>query len=622
MISVSQKLGDSLISVVENKEYNRVDIKKYIQMFCEYKENDTIRAEGFYDNKWVIISGIDKNIINFNIKEFELQFKIAQKSKVFSDVFSLEDLEISIKSFILYQLRIYTSSTIAVFYRRISKMLNNGIISNVEIPDKYIENDYIFNSSGYILLRKYLDYIFQFYRNNVFLDNLEEKYYEYLYQRWERRRTEEDKRALPSMETMFKFNDIINTFIVSSINEKDEKKKRVLMSLKEKYFPIILWWKVTSIIPMRNAEFCVTPKDCIFKKDGIPYLKFRRSALKGKSTKPINFDHSVETSYYIEKFPISNELYNLIDEYKNLVKKYDEVEDFYGNGIKGAINRKFLLSYRNYKMFCRNSNITDDDEIITADLLYSIINNFLVEYVAKELGLRIIPKSKEYDQQVISEYELNDISIMDTRHYAIMNLHFMGYESATIQRIIGHETFDQQLSYFAHAEAFINCYIVSIAKEIAEKKSKQYKKDLLDMTFTDMFGKKGSGNERFEIVKNRELEENYLKTKQLDDGLCSYELIESDTTPCRLYQGEHGMCPYFVGNSKRSLTLVNDAFQKMTDDISTELKVLADVTRNKKQYTGALIEQANVSKNKIMSWAQTKAQMIADFIINGVQMKG
>ena len=47
---------------------------------------------------------------------------------------------------------------------------------------------------------------------------------------------------------MFKFNDIIEDFIKTS---KDDE--------REQFFPIILWWKISTIIPLRSHEIVLIP---------------------------------------------------------------------------------------------------------------------------------------------------------------------------------------------------------------------------------------------------------------------------------------------------------------------------------------------------------------------------
>lgn len=607
MLIHQNQLGNSPVSKLRSIDYNRTYIKEYKELYNNFKNKGVLIKGNFEDKRWVALSGADEHIIVFAFSE--IQFRDAKNAGKFSDEFNYEDFELSVKGFILYQLDLYSANGLRGVPYAVAYLLNEGILANDKLPDKFNKNASIFRI--YYLIKRYFLFISPHYRNEELIEDMELKYYKFSHEANEKKERGEDKRALPSIMTMFKFDDIIREFIVETA--VDDPEKRIM---RERFFPIVLWWMITTILPMRTQEFSVIPKDCLFEKDGVPYLKFYRNVIKGR--KKIKFDHSFEACFREEEFPINEEIKVLIEEYRDLVQYYDEMEDFYGNGFKGPCERKFLLSYRSYKRMLRNPEMTQviyDREFFQSHLIHSLLDIFFIDYVVGELGMEVIPKSKCFEEEVFIGDQLNDISLMDTRHYAIMNMIFMGYEPATVQRIVGHNSIHQSLTYFDHPEQFIKGYIVSLAKQDALKKNNYKKKVICDKIFDNLFGREGSGNERYRkyLAQQSDSETNFKRLS--NGGKCSYQ--RDDMIPCMLVEGVHERCRFFISTEK-IIHLVEKEFDAMTEEISTEFKTLKYLTKNIKTLV-AFREQYKVSVNKIRSKAINQAEMITNHYFRGLE---
>ena len=72
--------------------------------------------------------------------------------------------------------------------------------------------------------------------------------------------------------------------------------------------------------------------------------------MKGNLQKQ-TFIHSFNEYYKEEEFPISKEIVDLIEEYRSIVDKYDQIDEFYIDKQGKAKKRQFLFSYRSFKMF-------------------------------------------------------------------------------------------------------------------------------------------------------------------------------------------------------------------------------------------------------------------------------
>jgi hypothetical protein len=616
MIAVRQ-LGNSPVRKMESVFYNRLNEKFYKEMFESYIKKGVIKNCSFYDESWTVETA--KRKINIIFKFNELQFEKAKESGTFVNGFNISDLNLSTRAYILYQLNVETTRAMNAVIVSLRKLLNQNFLTKNEVSGHSLK----IKECYYRLYKLYFRFIDDYFNNEELLDDLEQVYNKFI------NSFTIGKRPLPAMETMFRFNDIIEKFIKATTNgykDYDEfnfsdDNERKFFRLK--YFPVILWWKITSILPLRVHEFCVTPNNCFSKKGG-KYFNFRRSQLKGGS-KQKDFNHTLDSCYSKEEIPIGTGTRALINEYLDLVKLYDAMEDFYGYGSKGPINREFLLSYRAYKHAMKETyngsrylRYIDEDEFFSQKHLNRLLDWFLIEIVNGRLGIDIVSKNKEIGVEQLLGSQMNDICLMDTRHFAIMNMVFMGYEPATLQRIIGHKTVSQSYSYFNHAEIFSNCYILNVATQKAFENNSKQKEAIFKMNFDEIFGQEGDAKRRLRIIKyKKQVEKGEITPKKLKHGECMY--LKNDLVPCKLLRAKHGRCRFFLPNDEVSLKMVEDEYNKVDDEITAELKVLDEVLKNNRKYTAAFNEQVHVSVNKLRSLMLIKAETIADYIINGVE---
>ncbi len=95
------------------------------------------------------------------------------------------------------------------------------------------------------------------------------------------------------------------------------------------YYPIMLWYKLTTIIPIRPSEFCAIKRDAIKSLDGKSYLKLPRK--KNKKTANVQI---------VDEFLISEELANLINDYINISNSYGETDTLISyRAIRGGKRR-------------------------------------------------------------------------------------------------------------------------------------------------------------------------------------------------------------------------------------------------------------------------------------------
>ena len=98
-----------------------------------------------------------------------------------------------------------------------------------------------------------------------------------------------------------------------------------------KYFPIVLWWKITTVIPMRPKEFLKLKKNCVDQAKTIQInmkLHFPESKEKGTLLKDIDITDTLQ---------INKDIYDLVQTFKSFLSKEDKSE--------------YLFTYKYYEMY-------------------------------------------------------------------------------------------------------------------------------------------------------------------------------------------------------------------------------------------------------------------------------
>ncbi|WP_227595909.1 integrase [Bacillus cereus] len=231
-------------------------------------------------------------------------------------------------------------------------------------------------------------------------------------------------RTIPTVKDCLKFVWILNDFYAKS-NSDDW---RYLY-----FFPIRIWWHLTSIIPIRIGEFLLLRRDCIYTKNDRYYLKLPRIKQKGQKGKRIIDELEISVGVYL------------------MFKEYMELTEDYGYS-------KTLLSYRTYKgilnkpIKCRNSNILRD--AIFKKILYDFYDmviaappyNFTVRSIGEDSEKEI---RKDRSNGIRFDFERR-LRPNDTRHIAFLSLMVQGFHPIEIARLGGHDTIYSQRHYQQH----------------------------------------------------------------------------------------------------------------------------------------------------------------------------
>lgn len=265
--------------------------------------------------------------------------------------------------------------------------------------------------------------------------------------------SENNVRSFPSTRNILLLGSYIDIFFSENKND-----------LATYYMPILLWWKITNVIPMRPSEFArKIPRDCLIQKDGSWYLKVNRTKLRDYKTK------DKRRLPVLTEFQISDDIANMIQEYIELTKDYGESET--------------LISYSAYVELRR--------------VLYN--NNHITKYYSQSLGAKQFPKNFSiivfayilrnfYKYVILGMYNVdltNDmVKLGDTRHFAILSLVIQGYSRIEVALMSGHTTLQSQEHYYSNIEYYLDSEVYKLIynriKGIDKKESFKNLKNIKD----------------------------------------------------------------------------------------------------------------------------------------------
>jgi len=244
---------------------------------------------------------------------------------------------------------------------------------------------------------------------------------------------EYNAREIPKSKNIILFADYIDKFINdNSIHPK----------IKLYYTPIVIWWKITSIIPIRPSE--ITTKllrNALITDDENCYLKINR--VKSKSVK--------KYLPLLRKIKITNEIYDLLSKYISDTEIYGESETLFSykatKKLREEINKENISEY--FIPDVPNSFEKINENFFTRQNLDAMRKRFY-KHIIKGL----------YKDIYIDEY----LRLGDTRHIAFTSLMLQGYSPVEIAIIGGHRTLSALDNYTCSTNSYIDTQVISIIR--------------------------------------------------------------------------------------------------------------------------------------------------------------
>jgi len=463
-------MGDNTIAKAnvsfDNPYLSEYEVTYTINLISELKSKGVFLSKSFYDDIWLFSHEYSPG------RTIKLDF-----GKIDNDLNREEKL--LIKCWIGSLLEKYRPSTCIHYFHHfcmavnITKFFSLGRINH--LVEWLHENHITNNEKTYVLST-----VFSFFDFSE-IDN-SSKYLAKLYDVRNKIKFVKNPIQLPSSKYILLFSYYLEKYFADIKKDKlsdDEEiiKKTIL------FYPILIWWNLTTIIPIRSTEFCLIKRDSISKEGNRFFVTITRIK------KPLN-----DAVNYYNKIEINESMYYLLNNYIELTEEYGESET--------------LISYRSL-IYADNSG--------RRELQKRDLNSFNKNNLEKLL--------KRFYKEVINEYyQINvpfnqRLSPNDTRHIAFVSLMMQGISPIEIARLGGHRTIAAQYHYSFHKEYWIDNEVFKLIKN--------YKNI---STFDN-------NNIRYipENVKLKAFESPTSSFKgELEIGYCSDSLIRCESKECML----------------------------------------------------------------------------------------
>ena len=248
-------------------------------------------------------------------------------------------------------------------------------------------------------------------------------------------------KKLPDSKNILLFDNYVKEFFTSSSTP---------YYLKMYFYPILLWWKITNVIPFRISEFCLKiNRDCLIDKEDGHYLKI------GRLKKKANLSENL--------LPIINEL-KINDDIYELITDYISKTDSFGE-------TKTLISYKASRYF-RDELNKHNDELFRERHFTADHKNSSEYFTQADFTLLLRTFYEKIVQVYYKDNQITEqISPNDTRHFAFTSLILQGLSPIKVAILGGHRTLKSMDSYTSSPNIYINTEVITIIhKNLSEGK--------------------------------------------------------------------------------------------------------------------------------------------------------
>lgn len=406
LAAIYDEFSPGCLKQLEILEVDNEILRKAQETFVNYKNRKVILNDNFKDSVWNLSNEKRHYKMDFTFSEEEFKnnggkwagcsYKCYVECIKAYLVFSLGRLELaSICAIcnVLKRMMGYSQNNILDLVKYI-----NHIVSFLKIlPNSTLERDYVIE----ILEDKWCERSILSRKGN--------------------------QRCLSDFKSYLKFDKMLNVFW----NHASEKEKLV-------YFPVYLWWKVTSILPLRPTEFLLTPRNCLsYDEDGNSVLTIRRTRLKGGHKK---ITYNIEGDYIYKKYIIKE---SVAEEIRKYIQATETMK-------KTSFNT--LLSKEPYRN-CIGKNFDSTYNYFTYGNLTFTLNSF-------------------YEKILINSGEsIRRVNLGDTRHLAMVNLILTGGSPTICMELAGHSDINISSHYYTNISNLVECITLEKYRERYGKKA-------------------------------------------------------------------------------------------------------------------------------------------------------
>ncbi|MFJ7738752.1 hypothetical protein ACIQ2D_20790 [Lysinibacillus sp. NPDC097287] len=310
-------------------------------------------------------------------------------------------------------------------------------------------------------------------------------------------------REIPTYEEFVRFDFLINDFMNKETN-----------NMRSKYYPVFIWWKLSTIIPIRPLELVKIKNDDIRYDATEEKYYLTKGKRKLRPSKKEKGNHHVSIPHEIQ---INKEIYEIIEDYRKVTNSENEEYLFH------LSHHYEHLTKPKYSSVINTGETKKYNDHRTTDLMAKLLASFFDEVIQNEMGINVVNSRDKLDLENPHK-TITRFSLMDTRHFAICSMMMQGFSELTIAQMAGHTKIKTQSAYASHIDDFQRSYSNLLAKDIQRS----------------MTNLNNSGFDHFTFRQKQILsywKSDYSKEKKIDYGYCQskkfpYECFEDDCIFC------------------------------------------------------------------------------------------
>ena len=497
--------------------------EKAKQKYTLLKEKGVILSD-YSDSKWKLTKQTRHTHINFSKNEQELRLLCTQSNE------SYESFIDALKCFVLLRLGTCQLENMTT--------LVSTVISET-IKSKYYTQLYPLDNVMLTTAVDYTDFVKLIAPTRIEYHDVCENSIDVIrYSRAEISRQYDHPCALSEFDSVFVYNEIMRAWRSS---ETDQKKLAY-------FFPLYLFWIITTVLPLRVSEFCFTPFDCIRKSGNRFFLTIRRSKLKGNHQfLPKFHDYTLEKDYVLNTYEIPEQIFREIEAYREWSRDYHR-------------NHSLLFSLE----FMYENDVFQRKEKFSKS---SVFDSYYLGWLQKQFYQHVIIKLYGYslvsseDLEARSNhegasYKLNDNEIMmirpkETRHLALINLILRGCNPVMIKEFAGHANESMSAHYYSNSSNLTRTAVVRLHE------LQLHHENVLRYRIVPAMAQLSKSNQYIEM----------------DHGKCySPNFQTGNISDCSNCGGDCQNCQWCIPNSKDSYTELESVVDDELEYISKLLK--------------------------------------------------
>ncbi|NHC43442.1 hypothetical protein G6549_26700 [Bacillus sp. MM2020_1] len=252
----------------------------------------------------------------------------------------------------------------------------------------------------------------------------------------------ENVREIPTYSNFILFDEIIHDFMLNTTPY-----------LREKYYPIFIWWRLTSVIPIRPIEFIEILNEGIryeTKEEAFYVLIPRRK----QQPDPINNSKQIAIQHELK---LNKEVYYIISDFRELAN---------------IGNSKYLFPLSAYTKFLKREDLSlkriHYKEHMNWQQMTTLLDEFFDKIVNSQFNIEVVQTREELDRE--NEHKtIKRFNLGDTRHMSICMMMMQGFSELTIAQMAGHKDIRTQSHYSSHIDDFQRSYSGILEKSIIQK---------------------------------------------------------------------------------------------------------------------------------------------------------